>query len=382
MVLFSAFLVIWAQIAAACDLPAHIERRALDKTAITNVHVFDGDKFSPSPTTVVIVAGRVSNASPTGATIVDGQGGYLIPGFIDAHCHITSCAFLEPLRQYGVTTGLDMGTFPYSSVTACRANGATDVRGAGPAATVNGSAISQLPGYPVGDFISNPDAARRFVAKRVGEGVDYIKVFLDAAGPDDATLSALVSASRLAGRLVIAHATTLNDYKKAAGAKVDILTHVPVDTPIDAATINTLKANGQRVVPTLFMMKSILTNTGAPPDLYAQAAQESLTRMYKAGIPVASGTDANQNPFIPSNPAFGDSIHEEFELLVAAGLSTKDVIKAATSVAASTFRLNDRGGIKLGLRADLVLLKANPLTDIQNSRSIQRVWVEGVEAPQ
>ncbi|KAJ9615102.1 hypothetical protein H2200_001176 [Cladophialophora chaetospira] len=379
MLLSSALITLWALTTTACDLPAHIQRRA-DKTAITNVHVYDGTQFSTDLKTVVIVGGLISSAAVTDAPTVDGQGGYLAPGFIDSHCHLTSCSFLTPLRQYGITTGLDMGTFPYSSLKACRANGATDVRGPGPAATVNGSAISGLPGYPTSDFIPNSSAAAKFVAKRVVDGVDYIKVFLDPAGPDAQTLSALVSAAHIAGKLVIAHATTVADYQKATAAKVDILTHVPVDAPLDAATVNAIKSNGQRVVPTLFMMKSILTNTGAPPNFYVQNAQESLSRMYKAGIPVATGTDANNNPFIPANPPFGESLHEEFELLVQAGVSTKDVINGATSIAASTFRINDRGAIKLGQRADLVLLGANPLTDITNSRSIKKVWVQGVSS--
>lgn len=80
---------------------------------------------------------------------------------------------------------------------------------------------------------------------------------------------------------------------------------------------------------------------------------------------------------MPANPPFGLSLHEELELLVAAGLSTADAIRAATSVAASTFWLSDRGAIKLGLRADLVLLGANPTVDITNSRMIEKVWVAG-----
>lgn len=379
MLLSVFFLVVWSLATTACELPAHIERRT-DKTAITNVHVFDGERFSADMRTVVIVGGLISTAAATGATTVDGQGGYLVPGFVDTHCHLTSCTFLGSLRQYGITTSLDMGTFPYSSLKACRVDGAIDVRGPGPAATVNGSAISRLPGYPSSDFISSPAAASKFVAKRITEGADYIKVFLDPAGPDSSTLSALVTAAHSFGKLVIAHATTVADYQKATKAKVDILTHVPVDAPLDTATINAMKGNGQRVVPTLFQMKTILTNTGAPPNFYTQHARESLSRMYKAGIPVATGTDANNNPFIPANPPFGESLHEEFELLVAAGVSTKDVIKGATSIGASAFRLYDRGSIRMGQRADLVLLRDNPLTDITNSRSIKKIWVQGVSS--
>jgi hypothetical protein len=67
----------------------------------------------------------ISNANPAGATTVDGKGGYLIPGLIDAHCQVTSCSHLTTLRQYGVTIAVDMGTYPYSAISACKARGVT-----------------------------------------------------------------------------------------------------------------------------------------------------------------------------------------------------------------------------------------------------------------
>ena len=66
------------------------------------------------------------------------------------------------------------------------------------------------------------------------------------------------------------------------------------------------------------------------------------------------GTDANLSPYVPANPPFGMSFHEELQLLVAAGVSPLNAIQGATSLAASTFRLYDRGAIATGLRADLV----------------------------
>jgi imidazolonepropionase-like amidohydrolase len=68
------------------------------------------------------------------------------------------------------------------------------------------------------------------------------------------------------------------------------------------------------------------------------------------------------------------------QLLVQAGVSPVDAIKGATSTAASKFKLYDRGSILPGLRADLILLSANPTADIRNTLSIQRVWVNGVES--
>jgi imidazolonepropionase-like amidohydrolase len=82
---------------------------------------------------------------------------------------------------------------------------------------------------------------------------------------------------------------------------------------------------------------------------------------------------------LPTHPPFGLSYHEEPALLVAAGLSPVDAIIGGTSLAASAYRLYGRGSIAIGMRADLVLLSANPTVDIRNSRLIQRVWVGGIE---
>jgi imidazolonepropionase-like amidohydrolase len=127
------------------------------------------------------------------------------------------------------------------------------------------------------------------------------------------------------------------------------------------------------------MMQSIVNNTGIPYVAYTSAAQASVTNMYNGGVPILAGSDANTAPFAPANPPFGESLHEELQLLVAAGLTNVDAIRAATSVAASTFRLYDRGAIRPGLRADLVLLSADPTADIRNTRAIEKVWVAGVE---
>ncbi|KFZ20352.1 hypothetical protein V502_03223 [Pseudogymnoascus sp. VKM F-4520 (FW-2644)] len=374
----AAFFTSLAALAAACGLPAHMERQVPPKSAITNVHVFDGTKFG-QPTTVVMVGGIITNANAFGATVVNGNRGYLIPGLIDAHCHITSCSYLTTMRQYGVTTALDMGSFPYSAVSACKASGVTDILGSGAAGTVNGTSISHIPGFPSDSFIPDPASAQKFVADRVAEGADYIKVFLDPLGPDEATLAAVTKAAHQAGKIVIAHAPSYADYSEAQQAGVDIPTHAPLDRPLDGPSIANLTRGHRHIVPTLIMMQSIVNNTHAPYTAYSVAAQGSVSAMYKAGVPIVVGTDANSSPFVPANPPFGESIHDELALFVAAGISNVDALRGATSLAAEAFRLYDRGSIKAGLRADLVLLQHDPTVDISNARTIQKVWVAGVE---
>ncbi|KAJ5585697.1 hypothetical protein N7450_005484 [Penicillium hetheringtonii] len=355
--------------AAACELPEHMKRALPTKTVIKNVHIFDGNQFSAKTSSIVIVGGMISNAPALGATnIVDGAGGYLIPGLIDSHCHVTSCAYLTTMRQYGITTALDMGTYPYSAISSCKGHGVTDIRGSGAAATVNGTAISKIPATPS-------------LLRTVSRKAQIISKFSSTPlGPDPTTVAAIVEAAHEAGKRVISHATTYADYSVAEGAEVDIPCHVPLDAPINASSIASLISNKSTVVPTLIMMQSIVNNTGAPPIVYTSAAEASVSNMHNGGVPILVGTDANTSPFVPANPPFGSSIHDELELLVAAGLPPAQAIQGATSLAATKFGLYDRGAIKAGFRADLALLSADPTTNIKNSRSIQKVWVDGVEA--
>jgi hypothetical protein len=80
------------------------------KTALTNVRVFDGTGLRP-PGTVVIDGGLIGT-DPGGGQVVDGRGGVLLPGLIDAHVHLSGVETLERLSAFGVTTALDMGTWP------------------------------------------------------------------------------------------------------------------------------------------------------------------------------------------------------------------------------------------------------------------------------
>ena len=96
-------------------------------------------------------------------------------------------------------------------------------------------------------------------------------------------------------------------------------------------------------------------------------------------MPILAGTDANAGPGIPFSPRHGESLHEELELLIEAGLSAVEALRAATVLPAHYFGLHDRGVIEPGRRADLVLIDGDPTADIRATRQIRRVWCAGVE---
>jgi hypothetical protein len=192
----------------------------------------------------------------------------------------------------------------------------------------------------------------------------------------------MVEAAHDAGKLVIKHAPSTYAYGEAGQALPDLPCHAPLDKPLDISVVANFTAKNHHirgVIPTLIMMQSTVNNTGQPFIHYTANAAGSVAAMYKGGVPIIVGTDANLSPYTPANPPFGISMHEELELLVAAGISPVDAILGATSRAASSFRLHDRGTIRTGYMADSVLLSADPTVDIRNSRSIERVWINGVQ---
>ena len=345
-------------------------------SALRGVRVFRNGRFGDPED--IVIEGSIIGTDTSGALDV-ASGGYLIPGLIDCHVHIIGRETLATFASFGVTTVLDMGN-PMSLLDPLRdAIGVADLRAAGLVSTSPTSVHAQRMHAGSDVLVANPGEADAWVATRVDEGADYIKVVIDLPGFDQETVDALVAAAHARGKKVVAHASRFDAVTMAQRAGVDILTHVPLDRPLAGAQAAELVAAGAIVVPTLTMMKGIvegLKAAGAPGPAY-EPARATVAALHDAGMPILAGTDANAVPFGPSSPPFGESLHQELGLLVEAGLSPAEALDATTSVAAHHFGLDDRGRIEPGLRADLVLLDANPLVAISATRNIRGVWIAG-----
>ncbi|MFD7769167.1 amidohydrolase family protein [Streptomyces sp. NPDC059787] len=347
-----------------------------DKVALTDVRVFDGSGLT-APRTVVIENGRIG-VSAFGARSIDGEGAVLLPGLIDAHIHLRDVSTLRQLAGSGVTTGLDMACFPPSVADSLRGlPGLTDIRSAGTPAVAPGSPQSHLPTFPADAVLTGPDQASRFVRARIAEGSDYIKVIIDEPGPAPETVKAVTTAAHSFGKLVMAHATTTAGVERALDAGVDMIHHVPLGSPLPTGVAERYTATGTVAVPTLTMMEGF-AGLGIPGMDYA-AAEGSVAALRRAGARILAGTDANSTPGIPVQPPFGTSLHHELELLVRSGLTAREALRAATDLPARSFGLRDRGVIRPGYRADLLLVDGDPLADITATRAVRRVWVGGVE---
>ncbi|KAL9091434.1 MAG: hypothetical protein Q9165_004820 [Trypethelium subeluteriae] len=364
------------------------------RVTISNVHIFDGTSLYPEQQTVTLENGVIASIEPaSNATanaepgdIINGIGQTLMPGLIDCHVHLPAfpkdhqgdVGRLQSLARAGVTTALDMGWMTPTEVTELRGSTQqplTDIRFAGLFATASGSRHSgfHVP-HSTGFLVDSEEEAVRFVKDRVEEGADYVKIVADVPGPSQAVINKLVQEARKAGKLTIAHAARLAAYNMAREGGVDILTHAPLDVAVSEADAAKMKTEGLVVVPTLIMDQT-LANSYAIPGLSYEAAKKSVSHMHHAGVTILTGTDANGSRLAPVQ--HGPAMWQECELLVDSGLSTREVLQAATSLAAGHFRLHDRGVIRAGKRADLILVEGNPLDDIQALKALKGVWIGG-----
>lgn len=360
---------------AYADAQDHAVRLS-EKIALTNVRIFDGDQVT-SRRTIVIDNGRIGS-SALGARRIDCGGAVLLPGLTDAHIHLRDVNTLHALAGSGVTTGLDMATFPPSLVDSLRGlPGLTDIRSAGTPAVAPGSPQSQIPAFPADAVLTGPQQATQFVRSRVAEGSDYIKIIIDEPGLSPETIKAVTTAAHSAGKLVMAHATSTATVVRALDAGVDMIHHVPMDSELSASVAARYVSSGTVAVPTLTMMEGF-GKLGIPGMDYA-AAEGSVAALRRAGARILAGTDSNLTPGIPVQPPYGISLHHELELLVRAGLTNREALRATTSLPAQAFGLRERGAIRIGNRADLVLIDGDPLADLTATRAVRRVWVGGVE---
>ena len=359
-------------------------------TAITirTVRVFDGTSVG-APTEVHIAAGHVVETAPPGADAIDAGFAVLVPGLIDAHAHVDRREQLEAMAAAGITTVLDMGAADTARLDALRSlPGLPPVRSSLAPASAPGAFPTARMGYDPTSAVTGPGDAARFVDDRIAEGADHIKIIAEDprippfAALEVATIRALALAAREHGLLSVAHATSYVAVEAAVEGGVDVLTHVPIDRPIDAALAARIADAGIRVVPTLIMMRGVAENVARlrPGAVSYDHARASVLALRAAGVRIGAGTDANAGPGSINAVPHGTSLHDELDLLVEAGMTPTEALNAATRAPAEMFGLSDRGAIRPGLRADLVLLDADPTEHITAARHVRRSWIAGEEA--
>ncbi|KAF4784660.1 putative amidohydrolase [Colletotrichum scovillei] len=370
----------------------------MTRVLIKNVCVFDGDVIQNTGNILFTrSAGNIQDPMIDDSQfenpdhVIDGRGCTLIPGLIDAYVNIKGInTALDIFASHGVTTVIDLS----SNTEQCQslrvyAAGKTKlptVLCSGTEAVPMETHRPDLRGNSDTVAIRTREDAVAFVsAKSSGpDRADLVKVAVSLHSHSDEILKTIVDVAHAYDKLAVARTTGKASYERGMRAGFDIFAHAPLDAPIDAAMAGEMAAQGKIFIPTLTMAKKQTPSEQSSFDLVTPGATvgnnydnatESVRTLHEAGVTICAGTTANVVP--GAQVSFGESLHEELCLLVEAGMPTLDVLRSATCVASKAFSLGDRGNLRGGCRADLVLVEGNPFEDISVTRKLKGVWIQG-----
>ncbi|NRD90937.1 amidohydrolase family protein [Sphingopyxis sp. BSNA05] len=387
----------------------------------------DADAQPSGPATIIVRDGRIAEirrgpdaAYDAGATIIDLSTKTVMPGMIDLHVHLTGDPggdfwkeTTEPAEwgvvvgaknalvtaKAGFTTVREAGSSQYSAFSLRRGTAEGIIPGpriiaAGPALAIVGG-HGDVSGFTedVNDLLTSGysctgavECAEK-VRKASRAGSDIIKITatggvlsqqgrgLDAQFTS-AEMRSIADTAHSLGLKVMAHAHGARGIEAAARAGIDTIDH---GTFADEAALKVMKANGTVLVPTLMAFKGVSERLGK--GIYTPVVEDKIrmtmgrvgkavTLAKKLGVPIGFGTDAGV--YNHGRNA------EELQLMVDAGLTPREAIASATSIAAKTLDMdNEIGRIAVGYSADMIALDGNPLDDVRALEKVDWVMVRG-----
>src|SRR5215204_10662 len=379
--------------------------RAQGVTAFEGARLIVGNESSPIENATLLVngarivqAGRAADVSvPAGATHVSLAGKTVMPMIIDTHVHLTPTreGLTRDLRRrayFGVSTAMSLGQDPYDLL---------DIRGE----TIPGAArfLSAGRGITMPEpgriavahqhWITTEADGRKAVEELAERKVDIVKIWVDDRGGQYKKLTpeiyrAIIDEAHKRGLRVTAHIFNLDDTKGLIRAGVDAFAHGVREKDIDDELVAMFKQRPNLILTPNLPDRGVKTDlswlrAGLPSADFekleaankdnpkAQAFHgiqaRNLAKLNAAGVRITLGTDGNR--------AWGP--HEEMEDMVLAGMTPTQVIVAATRNGAEFLKIADAGTLEAGKSADFIVLDANPLDDITNTRRISAVYLRG-----
>lgn len=379
---------------ASAALPASAQ-----VTAYEGARLIVGDGRVIERATLVVNGAKIVQAgpdvrAPAGAKRVDLAGKTVMPMIVDTHVHLTTTreGLMKDLRHrayWGVSAALSLGLdgFELLDVRKQALPGTARFFSAGRGITM------PEPGRTTAPFwVTSAAEGRKAVDEDAAHQVDIIKIWVDTRDGKYQKLTpemygAIIDEAHKRKLRVIAHLFDLEDAKGLVRANIDAFAHGVRDRDIDDEFVALWKAHPKLVLCPNLPERGVKTDlswlkAGLAPEAYAKLEKankddpkaqafygiqaRNLARLNAAGARIVLGTDGNK--------AWGP--HEEMQDMVIAGMTPAQVLVAATRNGAEFLHMNS-GTLQAGKSADFIVLDANPLDDITNTRRIAAVVLRG-----
>ena len=378
------------------------------QTAVTvfeGARVIAGDGQAPIDNATIVVEGaritQVGRAAtvkvPAGANRVSLSGKTVMPTIVDTHVHLSQEreALTQDLRRrayYGVSAAMSLGQDTGDAIFQMRGE---TLAGAARPFTAGRGFTAPEPGRTTAPYwITTVAEARKGVQELAAKKVDIVKIWVDDRNGQFKKLTpdlygAVIDEAHKNSLRTTAHLFTLEDAKGLWKAGIDAFAHGVRDRDIDEEFLAMVKTRPAFVLVPNLPDRGVKTDLSwlktslAPAELQKLEAgntdrpdaqtqfgiqARNLAKMNAAGVRIAVGSDGN----VPW------AAHAEMADMVAAGMTPMQVLVAATRNGAEFLRMTDSGTIAVGKSADFIVLDANPLDDITNTRRIASVYLRGV----